>query len=213
MTLIERMRRLGLQVDVRRCSRPRRWRHSAASHCGTDRTVEVPPNRIPPGCEAITPEMLPLVRADAGGDRARSSSAVPGGAANVQDIYPLAPLQEGILFHHLMERRGRSLPVGQPAQLRYPCAAGALSERPAGGDRPARHFAYGGAVGGTVRAGAGGVAQGRLHVEEVVLDPADGDVAEQLYARFDPRRYRIDVRQAPLLRVYIAYDPARAIAG
>ena len=30
--------------------------------------------------------------------------------------------------------------------------------------------------------------------------------AEQLYARFDPRRYRIDVRQAPLLRLYIAYD-------
>src|SRR5262249_9762572 len=43
-------------------------------------------------------------------------------------------------------------------------------------------------------------------IEEVSLDPAAGDVAEELSARFDPRRYRIDIRQAPLARVYIAED-------
>ena len=49
-------------------------------------------------------------------------------------------------------------------------------------------------------------AQGPLPIEEVELDPAAGDAAEQLYARFDPRRFRIEVQQAPLLRLYTAYD-------
>jgi amino acid adenylation domain-containing protein len=44
----------------------------------------------------------------------------------------------------------------------------------------------------------------RLPVEEVALDPAAGDAAAQLRARFG--HHRIDVRQAPLLRAYIARE-------
>ena len=42
--------------------------------------------------------------------------------------------------------------------------------------------------------------QAPLAVEEVALDAAAGTWREQLQERFDPRRYRMDVRQAPLLR-------------
>ena len=170
--------------------------------------ASVPPNRIPPRCEAITPEMLPLVELSAA-EIERLVSGVPGGAANVQDIYPLAPLQEGILFHHLMGTEGDAYLLSSlysfDSRARLEGFVGALQAV------VKRHDILRTAV---VWEGLSEPVQvvwreAPVPVEEVVLDPAKGEVAKQLYARFDPRHYRIDVRQAPLLRVYIAQDAAQ----
>ncbi|HEX2077233.1 MAG TPA: condensation domain-containing protein, partial [Longimicrobium sp.] len=48
-----------------------------------------------------------------------------------------------------------------------------------------------------------------LPVEEAELDAEAGDAAGQLWRRYDPRRYRMDVGRAPLLRACIAEDRAR----
>ena len=48
--------------------------------------------------------------------------------------------------------------------------------------------------------------EAQLTIEEVTLDPEAGDVAEQLAERYDPRHYRLDVRVAPLISGFTAYD-------
>ena len=60
-----------------------------------------PENRIVEGCQKITADMLPLVQLTEE-EIDTICQRVEGGVENIQDIYPLAPMQEGIFFHHIM---------------------------------------------------------------------------------------------------------------
>ena len=115
VTLAERLRERGLPVAVRALfAAP--TPALLAIQAGQE-TVAVPPRLIPPeGAERITPAMLPLASLDQA-QIIQITAAVPGGAGNVADVYPLAPLQEGMFFH-AVSAAGQD-PYIRPLLLRF----------------------------------------------------------------------------------------------
>ncbi|SEI21614.1 amino acid adenylation domain-containing protein [Pseudomonas asplenii] len=207
VTLIERMRQVGLSADVRVLfSQPTLAALAAA--IGSGREVEVPRNLITPGCQQLTPQLLPLVELDQTSID-RIVAAIPGGAANVQDIYPLAPLQEGILYHHMSAEQGDPYllqsQMAFDSQAHLQAFSGALQQVVDRHDilRTSVHWEGLEQPVQVVRRKA------ELPVQEVLLDPAAGDVLEQLQQRFETRRYRLDIRQAPLMQLVHAHDPVQ----
>ncbi|WP_039913043.1 non-ribosomal peptide synthetase, partial [Cellvibrio mixtus] len=105
MQLIARAKAIGLPVLARDVFRLSSLGALAAvieenNHVPPSCAV-TPENLIEPGCARIKPEMLPLINLTQA-EIEHIVATVPGGSSNIQDIYPLAPLQNGILFHHML---------------------------------------------------------------------------------------------------------------
>ena len=204
VSLIEHMRREGLHADLRTLFATPTLKALAESVRTQSDLTEVPPNLIEAGSTHISPAMLPLV------DLTQEEidaivGRVAGGAANIQDIYPLVPLQEGILFHHLAATQGdpylQQVLLGFDSRVRLDAWLQALQKVVARHDILRTAIMWEG-----LREPVQVVSRtAAVHVEEIDVSGAQ-DVVQELEARVDPRRYRMDVRQAPLMRVYIAPD-------
>ncbi|QXI25592.1 non-ribosomal peptide synthetase [Pseudomonas vanderleydeniana] len=204
LRVLERLRRQGIELDARLMFSVPVLRELAAGVDMAELAAPIPANAIVRGLP-ITPECLPLVSLQ---QRQIDAivGAVQGGADNIQDIYPLSPLQEGMLFHHLMARHGDPyllwclMSFSDRATLeRYVQALETVITR----HDILRTSVFWDDLQEPVQVVWREV-QGL--VEELSLDPAEGDIATQLRRRFDPRQYRLPLERAPLMRLVIARD-------
>jgi hypothetical protein len=135
-------------------------------------------------------------------------ATVPGGSQNVEAVYPLASLQQGMLFHHTIGGTGDPYLKASIAGFRSRNALdGYLKALQSLIDR---HDILRTAIVWEQLREPVQVLWRRavLPVEEVILDRGSVNTREQLLERFNPRKMRIDLRQAPLMRAKTAYEAA-----
>ncbi|WP_230938124.1 non-ribosomal peptide synthetase [Xanthomonas translucens] len=202
--LIERLRRLGWHLDVRSLfSTP--TLASLAAELAAASDVIVPPNRIGPACTRITPDLLPLVELTQAEIDAIVAT-VAGGVSNVQDIYPLASLQEGLLFHHLANPLAdpylHSFLLSFPSRDQLDAFLDALDQVVARHDMLRTGFAWQGLFAPVQVVWRQASLARRLHV-------FDGpDPAAELQAWMHAPAAALSVQHAPLIHAHLADDHA-----
>jgi acyl carrier protein len=163
------------------------------------------PSCIPPDCELITPEMLPLIELEQN-EIQLIARTVPGGFRNILDIYPLTPLQEGMLLHHALRGAGDTYVVLTLLECRSNSAVDALEN--ALQFVIDRHDTLRSAIlwHDLPRPVQVVYRSARLPVEQLSLDPSR-DYCEQMMERMRPELHRPDLTRAPLVRMQVASNP------
>ncbi|KAF9950728.1 hypothetical protein BGZ72_007664, partial [Mortierella alpina] len=202
--MLDRLHRLGLTASVRVLFESPTL-SVLAQALSKHQVMAVPPNLITLGISKLTPEMLPLIDLKQE-DIDRIVSQVPGGIHNIQDVYSLAPLQDGILFHHLLATEGDPyLLVSHYAfkdRLLLDCYLNAFQKVVDRHDILRTAFFWD----GLSTPAQVVLRNASLSVTEHVLDPADGPFAIQLSQRYNRSKHRMDLTEAPLLRFALTED-------
>ncbi|KAF9992046.1 hypothetical protein BGZ79_003596, partial [Entomortierella chlamydospora] len=203
--IIECLRRIGMEISVRTLFENPTLSVLAQSITQSRAVTEAPKNLITLDTIRITPELLPLIDITQD-DIDLIVSKVEGGVANIQDIYALSPLQDGILFHHTMATIGD--PYLITAQMSFENRS--ILDRYLDSVQKVinRHDVLRTAI---LWEGLSTPAQvvlrrAALYTTELSLNPADGPIADQVLRLTDPREHQIDLTQAPLMRFVIAQD-------
>lgn len=133
------------------------------------------------------------------------AQSVPGGVPNLQDIYPLSPLQEGMLFHHLMNGTGDTYILSTLFELRSSDDVVELID--ALQSVIEHHEILRGAIlwEGLPQPVQAILRKVTLHTEQLTLAPEDS-AKHRLMERMRPGKSGMDLRRPPLMRLTIAAD-------
>lgn len=133
---------------------------------------------------------------------------VVGGADNVQDIYPLSPLQEGMLFHHLLDEQRDTYMLSTLFELDSAEHIDRLQD--ALQRVIARHDVLRTAIlwRNLPRAVQVVCRRAKLSVEELALDD-EHDSLKQITERMRPGNQPMNLQRAPLTRLQVIRDPHR----
>ncbi|UBT81281.1 non-ribosomal peptide synthase/polyketide synthase [Pseudomonas amygdali] len=205
VSMVARLRKYGFALDVHSIFALPRLADMALALREACQTV-VPPNTITPDTTSITAQMLPLASLTQA-DIDLLVQRVPGGVANIQDIYALSPMQDGILFHHLLAQQG------DPYLMAYEIAFTdrSLLDRYLEGVEQviARHDILRTSFFWRDLSTPVQVVwrQAPLRIVYPQLDERHRPVLDQLRKRYDPHLHSIDIAEAGLLRASVAADP------
>ncbi|KAF9342447.1 hypothetical protein BGX26_007510, partial [Mortierella sp. AD094] len=168
-------------------------------------TADAPENLITQETTKITPELLPLIDLTQE-DIDLIVNHVDGGVSNIQDIYALSPLQDGILFHHTMAAKGDPYLITRHMSFdskdvldRYMHAVQQVVNR---------HDVLRSAIlwENLSKPAQVVLRQAEMSITELSLDVENGPIVDQMVKLTDPQEHRIDLTQAPLIRFAIAKD-------
>jgi thioesterase domain-containing protein/non-ribosomal peptide synthetase component F len=206
MTLIERLARQGLRLDIRALFSEPTLAGIAAQIIAIPSAAAAPVG-IPLGTTAFTPEHFPLTTLTQP-QIDRILATLAGGAAELQDVYPLAPLQEGLLFQHLLA------PKADPYIAPFLLGFDSLERRDgflaALNQVIGRHDVLRTAMLWTHADRPLQVVRRRATVPVTSFSPRpDEPVEAQLLGSLHAGAFRLALDTAPLMRVITAFDSAQ----
>ncbi|WP_075344662.1 non-ribosomal peptide synthetase [Tenacibaculum agarivorans] len=172
---------------------------------------QVPENGIQENTDFITPSMIPLL--DFKQEEINHVVAnIPGGVSNIQDMYPLSPLQEGIYFHYLMRNKDQGDPYALPHLLSFKDQEKRNAFVKALQFVVNRHDVLRTCIlsEGLPQPVQVVLREALLHIEYLELDDAK-DVLSQLEPLRVPGNQWIDVTKAPLLTLQSADDSKNGV--